>query len=177
MPLPCLRNAWWREKARRSTAKRPGERLHVGVHSSLRKREGVAFEYDGGMLHAPRISFSLEDGSGADAPENFLVLHPESGAACAKCHDAGSRRSARNPQESFDLLENVDSLVRWCSLGTMRCHSVRVSLCQCTSCSKQPMTKSRRIAAVKRTPDSWFVRNKGARFSLAGTTRQILCPV
>ena len=25
-----------------------------------------------------------------------------------------------------------------------------------------------RIAAVKRTPDSWFVRNKGARFSLAG---------
>ena len=27
---------------------------------------------------------------------------------------------------------------------------------------------AKRIAAVKRTPDSWFVRNKGARFSLAG---------
>lgn len=144
---------------------RKGDRLnvwmngtYVGAFTVLKR--SVAFEYD---RNAPRISFSLpKDGSWReDAPENFLEnLLPESGAAKYAMMQAVGAKS----QESFDLLENVDSAG---ALVFSRSNEMPtlVSVSPAEATDDEIAT---RIAAVKRTPDSWFVRNKGARFSLAG---------
>lgn len=144
---------------------RKGERLnvwmngsHVGVFTSLKR--GVAFEYD---WNAPRISFSLpKDGEWReDAPENFLEnLLPESGAAKYAMMQAVGAKS----QESFDLLENVDSAG---ALVFSR-NDEMPTIASVPPAEATDDEIATRIAAVKRTPDSWFVRNKGARFSLAG---------
>lgn len=144
---------------------RKGDRLnvwmngsHVGVFTSLKR--GVAFEYD---WHAPRISFSLpKDGEWReDAPENFLEnLLPESGAAKYAMMQAVGAKS----QESFDLLENVDSAG---ALVFSR-NDEMPTIASVPPAEATDDEIATRIAAVKRTPDSWFVRNKGARFSLAG---------
>lgn len=144
---------------------RKGDRLnvwmngsHVGVFTSLKR--GVAFEYD---WNAPRISFSLpKDGEWReDAPENFLEnLLPESGAAKYAMMQAVGAKS----QESFDLLENVDSAG---ALVFSR-NDEMPTIASVPPAEATDDEIATRIAAVKRTPDSWFVRNKGARFSLAG---------
>lgn len=144
---------------------RKGDRLnvwmngsHVGVFTSLKR--GVAFEYD---WNAPRISFSLpKDGEWReDAPENFLEnLLPESGAAKYAMMQAVGAKS----QESFDLLENVDSAGALVFSRNDEMPTI-ASVLPAEATDDEIAT---RIAAVKRTPDSWFVRNKGARFSLAG---------
>lgn len=144
---------------------RKGDRLnvwmngsHVGVFTSLKR--GVAFEYD---WNAPRISFSLpKDGKWReDAPENFLEnLLPESGAAKYAMMQAVGAKS----QESFDLLENVDSAG---ALVFSR-NDEMPTIASVPPAEATDDEIATRIAAVKRTPDSWFVRNKGARFSLAG---------
>lgn len=144
---------------------RKGDRLnvwmngsHVGVFTSLKR--GVAFEYD---WNAPRISFSLpKDGEWReDAPENFLEnLLPESGAAKYAMMQAVGAKS----QESFDLLENVDSAG---ALVFSRNDEIP-TIASVPPAEATDDEIATRIAAVKRTPDSWFVRNKGARFSLAG---------
>lgn len=144
---------------------RKGDRLnvwmngsHVGVFTSLKR--GVAFEYD---WNAPRISFSLpKDGEWCeDAPENFLEnLLPESGAAKYAMMQAVGAKS----QESFDLLENVDSAG---ALVFSR-NDEMPTIASVPPAEATDDEIATRIAAVKRTPDSWFVRNKGARFSLAG---------
>lgn len=144
---------------------RKGDRLnvwmngsHVGVFTSLKR--GVAFEYD---WNAPRISFSLpKDGEWReDAPENFLEnLLPESGAAKYAMMQAVGAKS----QESFDLLENVDSAGALVFSRNDEMPTI-ASVPPAEATGDEIAT---RIAAVKRTPDSWFVRNKGARFSLAG---------
>lgn len=144
---------------------RKGDRLnvwmngsHVGVFTSLKR--GVAFEYD---WNAPRISFSLpKDGEWReDAPENFLEnLLPESGAAKYAMMQAVGAKS----QESFDLLENVDSSG---ALVFSR-NDEMPTIASVPPAEATDDEIATRIAAVKRTPDSWFVRNKGARFSLAG---------
>lgn len=144
---------------------RKGDRLnvwmngsHVGVFASLKR--GVAFEYD---WNAPRISFSLpKDGEWReDAPENFLEnLLPESGAAKYAMMQAVGAKS----QESFDLLENVDSAG---ALVFSR-NDEMPTIASVPPAEATDDEIATRIAAVKRTPDSWFVRNKGARFSLAG---------
>lgn len=144
---------------------RKGDRLnvwmngsHVGVFTSLKR--GVAFEYD---WNAPRISFSLpKDGEWReDAPENFLEnLLPESGAAKYAMMQAVGAKS----QESFDLLENVDSAG---ALVFSR-NDEMPTIANVPPAEATDDEIATRIAAVKRTPDSWFVRNKGARFSLAG---------
>lgn len=144
---------------------RKGDRLnvwmngsHVGVFTSLKR--GVAFEYD---WNAPRISFSLpKDGEWReDAPENFLEnLLPESGAAKYAMMQAVGAKS----QESFDLLENVDSAGALVFSRSDEMPTI-ASVPPAEATDDEIAT---RIAAVKRTPDSWFVRNKGARFSLAG---------
>ena len=144
---------------------RKGDRLnvwmngsHVGVFTSLKR--GVAFEYD---WNAPRISFSLpKDGEWReDAPENFLEnLLPESGAAKYAMMQAVGAKS----QESFDLLENVDSAG---ALVFSR-NDEMPTIASVPPAEATDAEIATRIAAVKRTPDSWFVRNKGARFSLAG---------
>ena len=144
---------------------RKGDRLnvwmngsHVGVFTSLKR--GVAFEYD---WNAPRISFSLpKDGEWReDAPENFLDnLLPESGAAKYAMMQAVGAKS----QESFDLLENVDSAG---ALVFSR-NDEMPTIASVPPAEATDDEIATRIAAVKRTPDSWFVRNKGARFSLAG---------
>lgn len=131
---------------------------HVGVFTSLKR--GVAFEYD---WNAPRISFSLpKDGEWReDAPENFLEnLLPESGAAKYAMMQAVGAKS----QESFDLLENVDSAG---ALVFSR-NDEMPTIASVPPAEATDDEIATRIAAVKRTPDSWFVRNKGARFSLAG---------
>lgn len=144
---------------------RKGDRLnvwmngsHVGVFTSLKR--GAAFEYD---WNAPRISFSLpKDGEWReDAPENFLEnLLPESGAAKYAMMQAVGAKS----QESFDLLENVDSAG---ALVFSR-NDEMPTIASVPPAEATDDEIATRIAAVKRTPDSWFVRNKGARFSLAG---------
>ena len=144
---------------------RKGDRLnvwmngsHVGVFTSLKR--GVAFEYD---WNAPRISFSLpKDGEWReDAPENFLEnLLPESGAAKYAMMQAVGAKA----QESFDLLENVDSAG---ALVFSR-NDEMPTIASVPPAEATDDEIATRIAAVKRTPDSWFVRNKGARFSLAG---------
>ena len=144
---------------------RKGDRLnvwmngsHVGVFTSLKR--GVAFEYD---WNTPRISFSLpKDGEWReDAPENFLEnLLPESGAAKYAMMQAVGAKS----QESFDLLENVDSAG---ALVFSR-NDEMPTIASVPPAEATDDEIATRIAAVKRTPDSWFVRNKGARFSLAG---------
>lgn len=144
---------------------RKGDRLnvwmngsHVGVFTSLKR--GVAFEYD---WNAPRISFSLpKDGEWReDAPENFLEnLLPESGAAKYAMMQAVGAKS----QESFDLLENMDSAG---ALVFSR-NDEMPTIASVPPAEATDDEIATRIAAVKRTPDSWFVRNKGARFSLAG---------
>lgn len=144
---------------------RKGDRLNVwmngsrvGVFTSLKR--GVAFEYD---WNAPRISFSLpKDGEWReDAPENFLEnLLPESGAAKYAMMQAVGAKS----QESFDLLENVDSAG---ALVFSR-NDEMPTIASVPPAEATDDEIATRIAAVKRTPDSWFVRNKGARFSLAG---------
>lgn len=144
---------------------RKGDRLnvwmngsHVGVFTSLKR--GVAFEYD---WNAPRISFSLpKDGEWReDAPENFLEnLLPESGAAKYAMMQAVGAKS----QESFDLLENVDSAG---ALVFSR-NDEMPTIASVPPAEATDDEIATRIAAVKRTSDSWFVRNKGARFSLAG---------
>ena len=144
---------------------RKGDRLnvwmngsHVGVFTSLKR--GVAFEYD---WNAQRISFSLpKDGEWReDAPENFLEnLLPESGAAKYAMMQAVGAKS----QESFDLLENVDSAG---ALVFSR-NDEMPTIASVPPAEATDDEIATRIAAVKRTPDSWFVRNKGARFSLAG---------
>lgn len=144
---------------------RKGDRLnvwmngsHVGVFTSLKR--GVAFEYD---WNAPRISFSLpKDGEWReDAPENFLEnLLPESGAAKYAMMQAVGAKS----QEPFDLLENVDSAG---ALVFSR-NDEMPTIASVPPAEATDDEIATRIAAVKRTPDSWFVRNKGARFSLAG---------
>lgn len=144
---------------------RKGDRLnvwmngsHVGVFTSLKR--GVAFEYD---WNAPRISFSLpKDGEWReDAPENFLEnLLPESDAAKYAMMQAVVAKS----QESFDLLENVDSAG---ALVFSR-NDEMPTIASVPPAEATDDEIATRIAAVKRTPDSWFVRNKGARFSLAG---------
>ena len=144
---------------------RKGDRLnvwmngsHVGVFTSLTR--GVAFESD---WNAPRISFSLpKDGEWReDAPENFLEnLLPESGAAKYAMMQAVGAKS----QESFDLLENVDSAG---ALVFSR-NDEMPTIASVPPAEATDDEIATRIAAVKRTPDSWFVRNKGARFSLAG---------
>lgn len=144
---------------------RKGDRLnvwmngsHVGVFTSLKR--GVVFEYD---WNAPRISFSLpKDGEWReDAPENFLEnLLPESGAAKYAMMQAVGAKS----QESFDLLENVDSAG---ALVFSR-NDEMPTIASVPPAEATDDEIATRIAAVKRTPDSWFVRNKGARFSLAG---------
>lgn len=144
---------------------RKGDRLnvwmngsHVGVFTSLKR--GVAFEYD---WNAPRISFSLpKDGEWReDASENFLEnLLPESGAAKYAMMQAVGAKS----QESFDLLENVDSAG---ALVFSR-NDEMPTIASVPPAEATDDEIATRIAAVKRTPDSWFVRNKGARFSLAG---------
>lgn len=144
---------------------RKGDRLnvwmngsHVGVFTSLKR--GVAFEYD---WNAPRISFSLpKDGEWReDTPENFLEnLLPESGAAKYAMMQAVGAKS----QESFDLLENVDSAG---ALVFSR-NDEMPTIASVPPAEATDDEIATRIAAVKRTPDSWFVRNKGARFSLAG---------
>ena len=144
---------------------RKGDRLnvwmngsHVGVFTSLKR--GVAFEYD---WNAPRISFSHpKDGEWReDAPENFLEnLLPESGAAKYAMMQAVGAKS----QESFDLLENVDSAG---ALVFSR-NDEMPTIASVPPAEATDDEIATRIAAVKRTPDSWFVRNKGARFSLAG---------
>lgn len=144
---------------------RKGDRLnvwmngsHVGVFTSLKR--GVAFEYD---WNAPRISFSLpKDGEWReDAPENFLEnLLPELGAAKYAMMQAVGAKS----QESFDLLENVDSAG---ALVFSR-NDEMPTIASVPPAEATDDEIATRIAAVKRTPDSWFVRNKGARFSLAG---------
>lgn len=144
---------------------RKGDRLnvwmngsHVGVFTSLKR--GVAFEYD---WNAPRISFSLpKDGEWReDSPENFLEnLLPESGAAKYAMMQAVGAKS----QESFDLLENVDSAG---ALVFSR-NDEMPTIASVPPAEATDDEIATRIAAVKRTPDSWFVRNKGARFSLAG---------
>ncbi len=144
---------------------RKGDRLnvwmngsHVGVFTSLKR--GVAFEYD---WNAPRISFSLpKDGEWReDAPENFLEnLLPESGAAKYAMMQAVGAKS----QESFDLLENVDSAG---ALVFSR-NDEMPTIASVPPAEATDDEIATRIAAVKRTPDSWFVRNKGARFSLTG---------
>lgn len=144
---------------------RKGDRLnvwmngsHVGVFTSLKR--GVAFKYD---WNAPRISFSLpKDGEWReDAPENFLEnLLPESGAAKYAMMQAVGAKS----QESFDLLENVDSAG---ALVFSR-NDEMPTIASVPPAEATDDEIATRIAAVKRTPDSWFVRNKGARFSLAG---------
>ena len=144
---------------------RKGDRLnvwmngsHVGVFTSLKR--GVACEYD---WNAPRISFSLpKDGEWReDAPENFLEnLLPESGAAKYAMMQAVGAKS----QESFDLLENVDSAG---ALVFSR-NDEMPTIASVPPAEATDDEIATRIAAVKRTPDSWFVRNKGARFSLAG---------
>ncbi|WP_338715530.1 HipA domain-containing protein [Bifidobacterium longum] len=144
---------------------RKGDRLnvwmngsHVGVFTSLKR--GVAFEYD---WNAPRISFSLpKDGEWReDAPENFLEnLLPESGAAKYAMMQAVGAKS----QESFNLLENVDSAG---ALVFSR-NDEMPTIASVPPAEATDDEIATRIAAVKRTPDSWFVRNKGARFSLAG---------
>lgn len=144
---------------------RKGDRLnvwmngsHVGVFTSLKR--GVAFEYD---WNAPRISFSLpKDGEWReDAPENFLEnLLPESGAAKYAMMQAVGAKS----QESFDLLENVDSAG---ALVFSR-NDEMPTIASVPPAEATDDEIATRIVAVKRTPDSWFVRNKGARFSLAG---------
>lgn len=144
---------------------RKGDRLnvwmngsHVGVFTSLKR--GVAFEYD---WNAPRISFSLpKDGEWReDAPENFLEnLLPESGAAKYAMMQAVGAKS----QESLDLLENVDSAG---ALVFSR-NDEMPTIASVPPAEATDDEIATRIAAVKRTPDSWFVRNKGARFSLAG---------
>ncbi len=144
---------------------RKGDRLnvwmngsHVGVFTSLKR--GVAFEYD---WNAPRISFSLpKDGEWReDTPENFLEnLLPESGAAKYAMMQAVGAKS----QESFDLPENVDSAG---ALVFSR-NDEMPTIASVPPAEATDDEIATRIAAVKRTPDSWFVRNKGARFSLAG---------
>lgn len=144
---------------------RKGDRLnvwmngsHVGVFTSLKR--GVAFEHD---WNAPRISFSLpKDGEWReDTPENFLEnLLPESGAAKYAMMQAVGAKS----QESFDLLENVDSAG---ALVFSR-NDEMPTIASVPPAEATDDEIATRIAAVKRTPDSWFVRNKGARFSLAG---------
>ena len=144
---------------------RKGDRLnvwmngsHVGLFTSLKR--GVTFEYD---WNAPRISFILpKDGEWReDAPENFLEnLLPESGAAKYAMMQAVGAKS----QESFDLLENVDSAG---ALVFSR-NDEMPTIASVPPAEATDDEIATRIAAVKRTPDSWFVRNKGARFSLAG---------
>ena len=143
---------------------RKGDRLnvwmngsHVGVFTSLKR--GVAFEYD---WNAPRISFSLpKDGEWReDAPEILENLLPESGAAKYAMMQAVGAKS----QESFDLLENVDSAG---ALVFSR-NDEMPTIASVPPAEATDDEIATRIAAVKRTPDSWFVRNKGARFSLAG---------
>ena len=67
-------------------------------------------------------------------------------------------------QESFDLLENVDSAG---ALVFSR-NDEMPTIASVPPAEATDDEIATRIAAVKRTPDSWFVRNKGARFSLAG---------
>ena len=131
---------------------------HVGVFAAL--KNGVGFEYD---PDAPRISFSLpKDGSWRkDAPENFLLnLLPESGAAkYAMMQSIGAKS-----QEPFDLLDNVDSAG---ALVFSRSDE-QPSLSSTSVVEATDSDIAARITAVRHSPDSWFFKDKDARFSLAG---------
>lgn len=131
---------------------------HVGVFAAL--KNGVGFEYD---PDAPRISFSLpKDGSWRkDAPENFLLnLLPESGAAkYAMMQSIGAKS-----QEPFDLLDNVDSAG---ALVFSRSDE-QPSLLSTSVAEATDSDIAARITAVRHSPDSWFFKDKDARFSLAG---------
>ena len=131
---------------------------HVGVFAAL--KNGVGFEYD---PDAPRISFSLpKDGSWRkDAPENFLLnLLPESGAAkYAMMQSIGAKS-----QEPFDLLDNVDSAG---ALVFSRSDE-QPSLSSTSVVEATESDIAARKTAFRHSQDSWFFKDKDARFSLAG---------